>query len=145
MANLPDFEFDDVHGFIHDDFGLGKEVYVATGVTASDSMTRRVAFKRNGPLNVNRGMFFPIYDYKRVDLMREFEQAKIKLPVDYATIGRSFDGIDMEYTEPIKKYFPRDWERIKFWFGLAETDILRMKFRADYYNGTETNDANYKV
>lgn len=145
LANLPDFDFDDVHWMMHEDLGLGKEVYVADGVGLNDSMTRRVALKRNGPVSVNRGVFHPIYDYARADLVRELTQAKILLPPEYALIARSFDGFNDEYLPMIKENYPRDWERIREFYGLIDMDILRMRFREDYYNGTETSDENYKV
>jgi hypothetical protein len=143
MAGLPDYDYDHVHNIIHEDFDLPDTVWVGTGITVSDSMTRRVALKRNGPLNVHRKTFFPIFDYKRVDLVREITEAKVRLPVDYRVFGRSFDGIHIQYSEPMKKHFPRDYKRLKEFFGMIEIDILRMRFREDYYNGTETSDENY--
>jgi len=143
MADLPDFDFDDVHWMLHEDLGLGKEVYVADGVTMNDSMTRRVALKRNGPLTVSRGVFHPVYDYNRADLLRELREANVKLPVEYATMARSFNGYTEEYLPAIKYHYPKDWERFTWFMGMADLGILRMRFREDFYKGTETTDENY--
>jgi len=143
--DLPEYDYDYVHTLLHEDLFLPKEVYVATGVTGADNMTRRISLKRNGPLNVNRGTFFPIFDHKKADLLRELRTANVKLPIDYHIFGRSFDGYNTQFFAPVKEHYPEDWKRILHWFGQADLDILRNRFREDYYNGTETTDENYFV
>jgi len=58
-------------------------------------------------------------------LLSEIERSGIKLSVDYKIFGRSFDGLDYRFLAPIKKHFPRDWQRLCQWFPLAEAEIYR--------------------
>ncbi len=56
--------------------------------------------------------------------MAVIERHGIKLPVDYEMFGRSFDGIDWRFVEPLRKHLPEDYERLRFWFPLVEMDFL---------------------
>ena len=48
-----------------------------------------------------------------------------KLPIDYRYFSASFDGLYVKFMLPIKRYFPRDWQRICEFFPLIELEVLR--------------------
>lgn len=99
--------------------------YTGVGVRMADSPMRRVAVKRWGAINHNGKMFYPVYDWKKADMLRELEAAKVKLPVDYKLFGRTFDGLDYRFLKPIKEHFPDDYQRILDWFPLADLETYR--------------------
>lgn len=119
----------------YDDFMIGELIrqagklpsaaYVGTGVRMADSPMRRIGIKTHGAINHNQKKFYPVYDWKKADLLREFEASGVKLPVDYRLFGRTFDGLDYRFLKPIKENFPRDYEKIITWFPLAELELYR--------------------
>lgn len=103
--------------------------WIATGVRQTDSLARRMTMAVHGPWKPKRRQFFPVYDWKIDRLVDEIERSGIKLPVDYEMFGRTFDGIDYHYLAPIKERFPEDYEKILYWFPLAELDEVRRGLR----------------
>lgn len=127
-SSLENFTHDDCVQYLIEDYGYPETAWTATGVRAIDSPMRMASIKRHGAYNERRKTFFPVYDWRKQRLLDEIIASGIKLPVDYHLFGRTFDGIDRRFTEPIKKYFPRDYERIKQFFPLIEADIKRAEY-----------------
>lgn len=125
--DLPGEEYDDtmIGDIIRNCAGLSECVYTATGVRAADSPMRRLAMQTHGPINHNGKRFYPVYDWKKADLIAEIDKAGIKLPVDYQLFGRTFDGLDYRFLKPIKETFPEDYEKIIAWYPLAELELFR--------------------
>lgn len=105
--------------------GLSEDVYSAVGVRMADSPMRRMTINVNGAINHNKKSFYPVYDWKKEDLLHAFDEAKILLPVDYRIFGNTFDGITYKYLKPMREHFPEDYEHLLEWFPLAELDIAR--------------------
>ena len=125
--DLPGEEYDDamIGELIRGIAKLPDGAYVGTGVRMADSPMRRVGLKTHGCINHNLKRFYPVYDWKKSDLLREFDEAGVKLPPDYRLFGRTFDGIDFRFLSPIKENYPRDYEKILAYFPLAELEIMR--------------------
>ena len=124
---LPGSEYDDgaIGDIIREIGGLPEGAYVGTGVRMADSPMRRVGIKTHGAINHNQKRFYPVYDWKKADLLREMDAAGVKLPVDYKLFGRTFDGIDYRFLKPIKDHYPEDYEKIIAWYPLAELELYR--------------------
>lgn len=105
------------------------DVFVANGVKAADSIMRYISMKKHGQINYNDKKFYPIFDFKKADMIFYLRKHKIKLPKEYQYFGRSFDGIDYRFIAPIKKYFPADYQKIKELFPLVDIEILRYEWR----------------
>src|SRR5215472_7884384 len=101
--------------------------FIATGVRAGDSPMRRLNIITNGPINRADGTFMPIWDWKKSAVMKSVNATGLKLPVDYEMFGRTFDGFNVDYLQPIKERFPADYQRILNWFPLADSDIFRKR------------------
>jgi hypothetical protein len=125
---LPNFAYRDVQQVIIEDCGLDAITQAAVGVRACDSMMRRVSIKTHGPWSRRKGEFFPIWDWNAERLRQELRAAKVKLPVDYEWFGRSFDGIDRRFTEPLRRHSPADFQKLKAFFPLIEADLKRYEF-----------------
>lgn len=124
----PDFQYDDMRAAVIEDAGLPEDVWTATGVRAADSPMRRASLIKNQGINVNRRYFYPCWDWKKEQLLEGLTRADIKLPIDYKVFGRSFDGLDLRFLIPIRKHFPRDYQRILEWFPLVDMEIARYEF-----------------
>ena len=105
--------------------GLSDGAYVATGVRMADSPLRRIGIKTHGAINHNAKRFYPVYDWKKEDLIREFDDAGVKLPVDYRMFGRTFDGLDYRFLEPLRRWYPEDYARLLDWYPFADLEIAR--------------------
>lgn len=126
--DLPEFDYDELRDCVADDFKVSRNTWSASGVRASDSLMRRTHFKRHGPINHNRRIFYPVWDWTKDRLIAECQQSGVKMPADYQIFGRSFDGIDFRFLYPIKRHFPKDYARILEWFPLAELEIKRYEY-----------------
>lgn len=100
-------------------------VLTATGLRIADNMLRRIAIKKHGPISTGAKNWYPIWDWSIDHMVTQFRRAGVKLPIDYRMFGRSFDGLAGYYLVPIKKYFPRDFQRICEFFPLAEAEYRR--------------------
>lgn len=138
-ADLPNFDYDQCFDIVREDFGLGLETFAAIGVRARDSLNRWASVKKYGPVNYSRKTFFPIFDYTIDDLRNLIRESGVRLPLDYKLFGRSFDGIDWRFLQPIKDNLPDDYRRILEWFPLAELAIKRMEYRQRYYDRLESD------
>jgi len=128
QANLPSFEYLDMQDEIRRDAGLSPDCYTASGVRAADSPLRRISIVTHGAISHKKQQFMPIWDWKIDQLLGEIRSAGMLLSVDYRMFGRSFDGLDYRFTEPIKRHFPRDYAKICEWFPLVEAEIKRREF-----------------
>lgn len=127
-AGLPLFDYLDMQDEIRKDSGLSSDCYTASGVRAADSPLRRVSIVTHGAISHKQRQFMPIWDWGIDRLLGEIKSAAINLPVDYRMFGRSFDGLDYRFIAPIKRHFPRDYQRICEWFPLVEAEIARREF-----------------
>jgi hypothetical protein len=116
-----------VRQLVIEETGAAKKSYVATGVRASDSPTRRLSILTHGPISRQAKTFMPIWHWKKAETMKVINDAKLRLPVDYDLFGRSFDGLSYQYLAPIRRHYPRDYAKILEWFPLAEMELFRME------------------
>lgn len=105
----------------------------AKGTRAADSIMRRTNFKRRGGINWNKKFFFPVWDWRKDELVHRLRESGVKMPIDYQLFGQSFDGIDFRFLYPIKQHFPDDYARILEWFPLAELEIKRYEYAQAKY------------
>jgi hypothetical protein len=106
------------------------QAWTAQGMRNADSLTRRTAFKIAGPIRPQYRCFFPIYDWNYERMSRTIREAGVKLTVDYSMFNRSFDTPRARFLGQIKKHFPEDYERIRFWLPLIDAELLRRKYAA---------------
>lgn len=105
--------------------GLTDEILCGVGVRMADSPVRRLSMKRYGAVNMTEAKFYPVYDWKKADILQALDESGVKLPVDYEMFGRTFDGIDYRFLKPLKERFPEDYKKILDWFPLAEVELKR--------------------
>lgn len=123
---LPNHTHEEIHEAVCKCEGLDpKTAYTAIGLKMTDSVQRRTALARNGLVTHSKQKYYPIAYYTKQDVLDKVKGAGWKLPSDYAYFKDSLDGFQIRYLLPIKKHFPRDYQRILEWFPLAEAEVLR--------------------
>lgn len=124
-AELPSYNFMDINVMCAEDAGIPLDTMSCTGVRAADSPIRRVAFTKHGVISWNKGIFYPVWDWTKQDVMDALITNKVNLPIDYKVFGRSYDGIDLRFLLPIREHFPDDFKKIVAWFPMVECEIVR--------------------
>lgn len=128
-AELPRLTYEQVEAHVRK-VADAPNAYVAIGTRTADSPNRLTNVRRYGAANHKRRSFLPVFDWRMDDVIACIERERIRLPVDYRLFGRSFDGIDYRFLEPIRREFPDDYRRILDWFPMAEIEIKRREFAA---------------
>jgi hypothetical protein len=125
-AQLPNFDYVFQQERVCEIEGLDPEkVLSATGVRAADSPHRRMALEKYGAINRKGRVWYPVWDWNKERLLAAIDKSGIKLPIDYEVFGRTFDGLDLRFLYPMKRYLPRDYKRVLEWFPLADMEIYR--------------------
>lgn len=104
---------------------LPDNAYAAVGVRMADSPYRRIGIQTHGAINHNAKRFYPVYDWKKEDLIKAFDESGVKLPVDYRMFGRTFDGLDYRFLKPLREWYPEDYQRVLDWYPFADLEIAR--------------------
>ena len=123
-ADMPAYQREDVTAAICDDFGMPADTPIIDGVRAADSIVRRAAITKHGP-HRRTGYLSLIWDWRISHVRSTIADAGVKLPPDYEWFGRSFDGLDIRFTGPLKANAPDDYQRILHFFPYVEVEQLR--------------------
>lgn len=126
-AQFPTVSYEDMWKVIREDLGLAPDTWVADGVRAADSIVRRASLSKHGVMKRHLLKVSPIADWLKGEVLGRISAAGIPLPVDYDAdmFGRSFDGLDFRFVEPIARRFPDDYRRIRDWFPLVDLEFVR--------------------
>ena len=124
-AGLPDFDYPDIQAAMCQMHNLPKKILVADGVRAADSPMRRIAINTYGSISYKQLKYHPIWDWRKADLIECFKKHNVRLGSDYKIFGRSFDGIDLRFLLPIKKHYPKDYQKILELFPMADLEVFR--------------------
>ena len=124
-AGLPDFDYPDIQAAMCQMHNLPKKTLVADGVRAADSPMRRIAINTHSSISYKQLKYHPIWDWRKADLIECFKKHNVRLGSDYKIFGRSFDGIDLRFLLPIKKHYPKDYQKILELFPMADLEVFR--------------------
>ena len=69
-CDIPIYTMDEMFNQVRVNIFQDNNVFVGTGVRASDNLTRFTTVKVHGAVNENRKQFFPIYDWNKQRLSR---------------------------------------------------------------------------
>ncbi len=119
------YDMDTCVVYIADAIGYPKNTMCAIGNKATDNPKRFMSIKKYGSANYKRSTFYPIYDWHESDVRNCIRDNNVKIPIDYKIFGRSLDGLMYRFSAPLKKHFPKDYEKIKEFFPLIDVEILR--------------------
>lgn len=125
QANLPNFTYEDIRQAMCKQKSLPIDLLVADGVRAADSPMRRISINTHGSISYKQKKYHAVWDMLKADLVSLFNLHNVKLPIDYKLFGRTFDGLDLRFILPLKKFRPRDYRKVLEWFPLAELEVFR--------------------
>lgn len=128
-AELPEFNFGDIRRAVREIAGLPDTALVASGVRSCDSALRRVSMAKHGPVSLSEQQFYPVHDWDKARVIDEISRSGIHLPEDYHLFGRTFDGLDMRFLLPLKRYKPADYQQILNWYPLADMELWLLEKR----------------
>lgn len=123
-ANLPNVEYEQIVQFLREDHDM-PDAWVADGVRAADSIIRRVSIKKHGPMKEASRKVSPVWDWRKRHVLDAIAADGLQLPPEYDWFGRSFDGIDYRFLEPLKRLRPDDYAMVLEWFPLADLELFR--------------------
>lgn len=135
--------YEETWSAIKDDLGLPQDTWVADGVRAADSIVRRASFVRNGVMKRATHKVSPIADMLKAELMDLLDRHGVDLPCDYGIWGRSFDGIDYRFVEPMSRELPEDYAHLKRWFPLVDAEVYRGRYIADAVRQGQSDGSDY--
>lgn len=117
--------FDDILARMSREMGFSEQPIAVNGVRCCDSIYRRLSIERHGPLHGKKCS--AIWNWNKAKTMGIIKDFKCKLPVDYDSdmFGRSFDGIDYRFLEPVRRRFPDDYQKILDLFPMADLELFR--------------------
>lgn len=124
-ANLPTPDYQQEWDMIMDELGLPRDTWKADGVRAADSLNRRTSFVKHGVMKQASRKVSPIADWLKAEVIGIIDRHGVKLPIDYEIFGRSFDGIDYRFTEPMREHLPDDYARLLEWFPFMASEFIR--------------------
>lgn len=127
-ASFPSLTYEDVADLVREDLGL-PDAWNANGVRAADSPNRRMAMTTHGPRRDDVHKVAIVWDWRVRHVREAIAHHGVTLPIDYEWFGRSWDGIDYRFTEPLRRHRPADYELIRQWFPLADLEALRAEAR----------------
>lgn len=101
-----------------------EDTWAAVGTRIVDSPIRRMNLTHRVVNQRNRS-FFPIFDFRKVDIISKLKKWKCPVSIDYEVFGRSWDGIDHRYYEPLTRHFPESAELVRFWYPMQDIELYR--------------------
>lgn len=123
-AQLIEPTYEDLANMLREDLGLAG-AWNADGVRAADSPNRRMAMVTHGPQRESVRKVSVVWDWRIADVRDALKRHNCPLPPEYEWFGRSFDGLDFRFLDPIRQHAPDDYERILEWFPLADLEVFR--------------------
>jgi 3'-phosphoadenosine 5'-phosphosulfate sulfotransferase (PAPS reductase)/FAD synthetase len=132
--NLPKLTFEDLV-FCHlDSVGDSRRYYDVAGVRASESFNRRMVFKkRGGGIDIENKKIYPIWDWKKSDVLDFLTANNIPFSDDYMIWNRSYDGMKYQFLFGVKKHYPSDWLKLLEYFPLLEAELFRYEQNRKYF------------
>lgn len=135
IGEVDDYSKLHVLSYLRKVLGLPR-AWCAVGISANDSIDRRIYCNKTGGKNEKNRTFYPCWDWTRSQLLDAIREANLKIGAEYKYTKRSMGGVpSATYNKVMMKHFPKDWERTLLWYPLAEVKNYR----------EEMIDANYPL
>lgn len=129
--DFPKMEFMDMVNAYCDENGI-KSNYDVVGMRSAESFNRRKFFERKGAIDQKSGKIYPIWNWKKGDVVSKLKEHNLKLSDDYTIWNRSWDGIKYQFLAGVQKHYPKDYEKIKEFYPLIELETLRYRFNHEH-------------
>lgn len=125
MLDQDDYSKLDILEYLRNRFNLPK-AWCAFGISASDSIDRRIyCNKTGGKSDINR-TFYPCWDWPRSEIVKAIRESGLKLCSTYRYAKRSIGGVPCAtYNRILREHYPDDYREMLKWYPLAEAKDFR--------------------
>lgn len=103
--------------------------WIAAGERISDSLWRRAMIKKSGSIDVARGRFFPVAEWRKRDIEEYIRHHRLKVSPESKTLGFSFRSLSPEDVIKVCDVYPADFGLIKRWFPFVGAGIVNHEQR----------------
>lgn len=86
--------------------------WIAAGERCADSIVRNAMIKQSGSIDHKRGRFYPLAYWRKNEVLQYIKYKKLYLSPEQKKLGFSFRSLAGREVAVIKKYYPKDYERI---------------------------------
>lgn len=108
--------------------------WIAGGERISDSIIRRAMIKSSGSIDEQRGRFYPIAYWNKQDVMDYIRLYKLRVGDESKKLGFSFRSLMPQEIIQIKRHYPEDYERIRYFFPFLEATIAHYEYNPEFYS-----------
>jgi hypothetical protein len=106
------------------------DAYCAYGISAADSIDRRVGVADCGGRHDSVRTFYPCFDWPKPMILSWIEHHGLRLADDYRLANRSLAGFPtVRHLEAMERLYPDDLARVEEMFPLCRAAIARNHFR----------------
>ena len=124
-SSLGEHSYGDIHAAVRRAEGMPPDAPCCLGVRAADSPGRRLHLHKVQGFDQVAGLAYPIAAWNKRQTLDAIRSAGLRLPRDYATWKRTWDGLDLAFTAGLARDFPADFERVRAWFPMIDAEFLR--------------------
>ena len=122
----PHKDFDEIRSNFFKAEGIDCE-WNAVCMKMADSLNRRLYLRDRDDIDLVKKYVYITKYFTTRQIWAYINEKKLPISSDYEKFGVSFDGLTYHFSIAIKRYYPKDWEKIKEMFPLIELEILRYK------------------
>lgn len=94
--------------------------WIATGIRKDDSPIRRLTLTKHPNPNPKLKKVYPLADWNKKYLWHYIKERNLPISKAYQWFNRSLDCLNIKHVYPIKKYAPKDYEKIASKFPLLD-------------------------
>lgn len=133
IGEVEDYGKLDILEYLRKEFSLPR-AWCAVGISANDSIDRRIYCNKTGGKNKSNRTFYPCWDWTRSQLLEAIREAGMGISPEYRYCKRSMGGVpSATYNKVLMEHFPDDWKETLRWYPLAEAKNWREKMIDDNY------------
>lgn len=126
IIDMPEFDYPDVEQGVRRTLKLHRDTWSAVGTKIADSPNRRNSFKKYGWKRLELHKFYPVYNFKKADLINSIKRRGVLVAPDYEIFGRSYDGFDYRYLDGMRSKYPEDYRKVLEWLPLIAAEFHRV-------------------
>lgn len=100
--------------------------WCAVGISASDSIDRRIYCNQTGGKSEDHRTFYPCWDWPRSEIVKAIRESGLKLSSEYRYSKRSIGGVpSATYNAILAEHYPADYAKVKFFYPMCDIKNYR--------------------
>lgn len=101
--------------------------WCAVGISASDSIDRRIYCNQTGGKSEEHRTFYPCWDWPRSEILKAIKESGLKLSSEYKYSKRSIGGVpSATYNAILAEHYPNDFDKVRFFYPMCDIKNYRM-------------------